>query len=206
MAMVTVVFGGETLGSHTIKHHPFSVGRDPACDVQIDNIGVSRKHCQFVFVDRHFNIQDLDSANGCIVHGQKVRMAPVKDGDEIKLGKYMLVFHQAPGGGAPPAKEGEGTSLVDVMKGVEEKPAAKGTGFADNMKTFQVDAKLIHEQAAQNAQGSGPQRAADVASSFGPPQKASGGSSKTIWIVVGIMALLVVGLIGVVLVLVLNKG
>ena len=201
MAMVTVIFGGETLGSHTIKHHPFVVGRDPTNDIPIDNIGVSRQHCQFVFVDRHFNIQDLESANGTILHGQKIRMSPIKDGDEISIGKYTLVFHMAPGEGQPPPKPGEGPSLADVMQGAEEKPATKG--FAEGMKTFQVDAKLIHDQAAQGA-GVGAQRAADVAKSFAPPQQASGG--KKLWIVVGLLGLLVLGLIGAVVVLALMKG
>ncbi len=205
MAMVTVIFGGETLGTHTIKHHPFVVGRDAANDIQIDNIGVSRKHCQFVYADKHFNIEDLESANGTQLHGQKIRMAPVRDGDEVKMGKYVLVFHQAPGEGPPPPKDGAGpgADLAAVMQGAPtEGPQAKA-GMGDQIRTLMVDGALF-QQAAPSA---GPQRASDVASKFELPGKAGGGGSgKTLWIAVAVMGAIVLALVGVVVVLVLRKG
>ncbi len=200
MAMVTVMFQGETVGSHTIKHHPFVVGRDATCDIQIDNIGVSREHCQFVHADRHFNIEDLKSANGTILHGQKIRMAPVRDGDEIKMGKYTLVFHQAPGEGAPPPKGGAEPDLAEAMKGAEQAAPTKAGGFSGE-RTLMVQGMAAP---VPGAPSSGPQRAADVAGKLAGGGK-GGGGGMGLWIVVGFMALVVLGLAAVVLILVLKK-
>jgi predicted component of type VI protein secretion system len=185
--MLTVMFGDQTVGTHTIKHVPFVVGRDPSNDVPIDNVGISRRHCQVVWEERnrHFHIQDLDSANGTFHRGHKVRMAPLADGDEVLLGKYKLVFHQAAGEGPPPEKGGGKGELAAMVEGAKPgRPSPPG----DVMKTFMVDSGALHKQAESSVQ-----RASDLAGSFAPKKEAKS-SNALLWVVVAAMGMIIAAL------------
>ena len=73
------------------------VGRDSRNDIQIDNIAVSREHARITREharinngpDDHF-VEDMGSANGTFVNGQKVSKKLLDTGDEITIGKYFL--------------------------------------------------------------------------------------------------------------------
>jgi predicted component of type VI protein secretion system len=196
MAMVTVSLGDQTLGSHTIAHYPFIVGRDPESDIHIDNIGVSRQHCKFLWADGAYHVQDLKSSNGTQINGEKVEKGALKDGDEIRLGKYKLMFHQADGEPPPPEKGQKG--MADMLKdAVEEKPAPLA---ADGMKTFQMSADLIRAQAGVAASTSG-QRAGDLAQSM---DKEKGGGNKGL--LFGLIGAGVVVVVLVVVIIVLLSG
>ena len=58
------------------------VGREPSCDIHIDNLGISRNHCAFVTKGEAFLVQDLNSSNGTYVNGQKITERFLNDGDE----------------------------------------------------------------------------------------------------------------------------
>jgi hypothetical protein len=197
MAMVTVMLGDQTLGSHSIAHCPFVVGRDPKGDVFIDNIGVSRQHCQFLWANGSYQVQDLGSSNGTQINGEKVAQGALKDGDEIRLGKYRLMFHQATGEPPPPSKEKKG-DLANLIEDVVE-PEAKPAAPADGMKTFQMSADLIRAQAGVAASATG-QRAGDLAQSMNKGGKGNKG------LVIALVAagVLVVTLIGIIVVLALR--
>jgi predicted component of type VI protein secretion system len=178
MAEVTVMFGGAQVSQHRIAHNPFVVGRDGSCDVSIDNVGVSRNHCQFTHDGKRWYVEDMGSANGTYHRGQKIRKAPIGDGDQVQIGKHTLVFKRgAPNELAPPPKGGVAAAAAAGGPG----PAA-ATGatekdiVSDGMMTFKMDARLIHQQMGAKA-STGPQRAAQVASAFGGPSaKKAGGS------------------------------
>ena len=58
--------------------------------------------------------------------------------------------------------------------------------------------------ALKGAQSSGPQRASEVARKLSPGKPAAG-SGKTLWIVVGLLGVVVIGLVAVVLTLILRQ-
>ncbi len=187
MATVSILFGGENVGTHRIVRHPFVIGRDSSCDVTIDNIGVSREHCRFVWDGKHFFIEDMDSSNGTFHHGHKIRKASLGDGDEIKIGKFTLVFNHTPGEAPPSPKAG----------GPGDAPAAEAPDKVrkpdDAMLTFQMDSSAL--QAHLSKPDAGPQRAADVANSFGsrgPPtaQMSNSGQGSFLGGAVKVMAVL----------------
>jgi DNA-binding winged helix-turn-helix (wHTH) protein len=73
------------------------IGRDPGCDIWIDDATVSRKHARIlVSVDR-IALEDLGSKNGTIVEDAAVD-APreLHDGDRIRFGKVEAVFRDSP--------------------------------------------------------------------------------------------------------------
>lgn len=89
---------------HRLNPPGLVVGRGAEADVRINDPGVSRRHIQLVVplvstsstnTDGSTNegtitIQDLDSTNGMLVNGQKVKTATATDGTWIKIGNTTL--------------------------------------------------------------------------------------------------------------------
>ncbi len=58
--------------------------------------GVSRMHAKIYAVDGHYVVEDLNSTNCTFLNRQKLAPrtpSPLKDGDEIRLGRVVLTFH-----------------------------------------------------------------------------------------------------------------
>jgi len=68
------------------------IGRDPDCDVVIDNAGVSSRHAVIEKKDGFFVIMDNGSTNGVFVNGKKVDQQNLKYWDEIQIYNYILKF------------------------------------------------------------------------------------------------------------------
>ena len=70
-----------------------TAGRRPESDIFLDDVTVSRKHAEFVRRDGGFVVRDVGSLNGTYVDRDRIEEAVLKDGDEVQIGKYRLVFH-----------------------------------------------------------------------------------------------------------------
>jgi len=60
--------------------------------------GVGRQHAQLVLQNGQVFLEDLDSVNGTALNRQRLaprQLSPVKDGDEIRLGKLVLLYSAA---------------------------------------------------------------------------------------------------------------
>ena len=81
------VLEGSSAGSAVPLQKELVVGRDATCNLQPDDLEVSRRHCTFSFDGKGVVLTDLGSANGTFLNGQEVHGAvPVKDGDQVKIG------------------------------------------------------------------------------------------------------------------------
>ena len=80
------------------------VGRDPSCDVVIDDKSVSRRHAALERRGAGFVVVDQGSANGSFVNGGQVSEAALYDGQELRLG--MVPFR------VQIESEAEGTILM----------------------------------------------------------------------------------------------
>jgi predicted component of type VI protein secretion system len=73
-----------------------TIGRDPGCDLVIDNGGISRLHAAIELVGSGFVLRDCDSENGVTLNGEPCREGCLADGDMIGLNKFLIRFsHQA---------------------------------------------------------------------------------------------------------------
>ena len=69
------------------------VGRGTACDWQLDDPSLSRKHCQFRWNGKVLTVEDLGSANGTRVGARSARQpTPVGVDDVVQLGTVMISF------------------------------------------------------------------------------------------------------------------
>jgi len=137
MAILTLVFGREVLGTHEIEGDKLIIGRAEDCDITIDNLAVSRHHTIIEKSEGAFRINDLDSNNGTFINGQRITQpTSLNFGDEIGIGKHILVFDshskkprsaQSPSSGAEAQPEmdaaGRGTMFVEPeqMEKIQEK-------------------------------------------------------------------------------------
>jgi len=74
-----------------------TIGRNPDCDIVLDDRQVSRLHARIIWRDDHYEIEDLGSKNGTHLNGRDVVGAlPLRDGDEIQIAlRYKLAFVDA---------------------------------------------------------------------------------------------------------------
>ena len=73
---------------------PIVFGRDPECDVAIDNSKVSRHHCELRLWNHEYVLKDLGSQNGSHVNEQQVDVAQLQPGDEIRIGSTKFFFEE----------------------------------------------------------------------------------------------------------------
>lgn len=72
------------------------LGRGFGATLQLEDLGVSRRHA--IVVQRRGRVRILDdrSANGTWVNGRRVFEAELRDGDVIVLGRAVLVYRELP--------------------------------------------------------------------------------------------------------------
>ncbi|WP_372734649.1 FHA domain-containing protein [Nocardioides sp.] len=67
-------------------------GRNPDCDIFLDDVTVSRQHAEFHRTGDSFSVTDSGSLNGTYVNRDRIDTVHLTDGDEVQVGKYRLVF------------------------------------------------------------------------------------------------------------------
>jgi general secretion pathway protein A len=114
---------GRTVAEKELKLGRMLVGRTPENDLQIDSKYVSRHHCQITVTLEGTVVEDLNSTNGLVYRGKRVRRHLLKDGDEIVIGQHSLTYvDQRPSAARPPADTGAGDP--NATGAHEELPAA----------------------------------------------------------------------------------
>ncbi len=73
-----------------------TAGRSPKSDIFLDDVTVSRRHCQFIANDGGYSVRDSGSLNGTYVNRERVEQAELHAGDEVQIGKYRLTYHPSP--------------------------------------------------------------------------------------------------------------
>ncbi len=67
------------------------LGRDPICEIRLEDDAISARHAKFSFHHGQWWIEDLHSTNGTSLNAMKLTTATVlTDGDEVKCGKAIL--------------------------------------------------------------------------------------------------------------------
>ncbi|MCU0722235.1 MAG: FHA domain-containing protein, partial [Planctomycetes bacterium] len=79
----------------------YHIGRAPDNDVILPVGMVSRKHARIEWRDTGFFILDLESHNGTFVNGNRIQDHHLANGDQVKIGPYLLEFYSAPAGASP---------------------------------------------------------------------------------------------------------
>ncbi len=85
------------------------IGRGHEANYVIPDATLSRAHAAVGCSEEGYFIQDLSSTNGTLVNGIQQSRSPLRDGDEIQLGKLYLRAHVFDGAAQPsrPAKKAD---------------------------------------------------------------------------------------------------
>jgi two-component system, NtrC family, response regulator HydG len=89
---------GQTFG---LSETDFSIGRDPANSLCIDDALISRQHARIRQEPTGFSIADLNSRNGTFVNSVPVTARTLESGDRILIGDSLLLFVSDKDAGTP---------------------------------------------------------------------------------------------------------
>lgn len=115
---MVLYLGDKELGRFSLAGGELSIGRTTGNSIVIENAGVSRRHAVIRVKGNQVFVEDLGSANGTFVRGEKVTSQELKDGDEITIVKHRLVYRipkegEAAAKPAPAPDAGQRTMFID---------------------------------------------------------------------------------------------
>jgi FHA domain/Zinc-ribbon containing domain len=71
------------------------IGRSLTADIRLDDPTVSRRHALVCRQSEGVRVLDDRSLNGVFLNGDRTEWGPLKDGDELIIGRYHLYFLEA---------------------------------------------------------------------------------------------------------------
>ena len=123
MTLVLQVFlfrDGQFLGTEMATGDRLEIGRDPTCDIVLQDDGASRKHALLFEAGGQVAVQDLGSANGTTLNGVRLT-APAYVGprDDVGIGRHTiklkLVTHASTSQPQPVITQDNVTISIDTV-------------------------------------------------------------------------------------------
>ena len=90
---ILVVRSGEEEGDYFVLSSAVTtIGRHAESTIVLDDITVSRRHSEIHKTDGRYLVKDAGSLNGTNVNQERVDVAELRQGDELQVGKFHLIF------------------------------------------------------------------------------------------------------------------
>ena len=89
-----IVRGPQTGIVIEVSEGTYSIGRDPQCDIFLNDMTVSRNHAQITSDEKGCILSDMNSYNGVWVNDQMIESCLLKTGDVIQIGAFCLVYRK----------------------------------------------------------------------------------------------------------------
>jgi len=90
-----VIDGNDTGRIFKLTSSAMSLGRGTAVSIRLNDKAISRKHCLVETTPNHVTVIDLQSSNGTLVNGEKIKKKRLENGDKIRIGNSTLKFEMA---------------------------------------------------------------------------------------------------------------
>lgn len=94
-ALLLVKRGPNAGSTFLLDAESTAIGRDPGCEVFLDDVTVSRKHAYVERRNGAWFVKDAGSLNGTYVNAAQADETALADHDEIQVGLFKLVFFSA---------------------------------------------------------------------------------------------------------------
>lgn len=94
--VLRMVRGPQVGLEYPLDSDSITIGRNPECDIFLNDMTVSREHAE---LDKHadvFVIRDLQSFNGVWVNNKTVSQHALRPGDYVQIGKYDFIYEELP--------------------------------------------------------------------------------------------------------------
>jgi pSer/pThr/pTyr-binding forkhead associated (FHA) protein len=92
MARVVLMFNKQVIKEYPLLKESITVGRKEGNTIVIDNLAVSSFHARIDTAGSDYILTDLQSTNGTFVNDKKVTSHKLIHGDNIIIGKHVLLF------------------------------------------------------------------------------------------------------------------
>ena len=159
---LTVVDGPEAGTSYELKDVCL-LGRALDCQVQIQDLAVSRRHARITLSSGQYIVEDLGSGNGTYVNGKQITRHTLAPGDTIRVSTLKLRFEEplrsilaakmdtvtmVGGAGSPPEVQPKILNTVDARRPFFDDPAALSSPaevqrMADRLRTVYAVSEAI---------------------------------------------------------------
>lgn len=91
-ATLLVIQGSDQGSRFAIEDDVAHIGRAANNEVRILDTEISRRHAELSCVNGEWSVADLNSSNGTFLNGKPVQRAALKNGDQIQVGRTILLF------------------------------------------------------------------------------------------------------------------
>jgi pSer/pThr/pTyr-binding forkhead associated (FHA) protein len=95
--LLIVIKGNSVEQTFSLGGPEVLIGRDPANDIFLDDVTVSRKHAVIKRAGGGLAVVDAGSLNGTYLNKQRVDEARLAHRDELQIGKFKMIFFDNPG-------------------------------------------------------------------------------------------------------------
>jgi pSer/pThr/pTyr-binding forkhead associated (FHA) protein len=92
LGMVVVRRGPNAGSTYVLEDPETTLGRHPDSDIFLDDVTVSRRHAVITRDDDGYAVSDVGSLNGTYVDHERVDRAPLRDMQELQVGRFVLTF------------------------------------------------------------------------------------------------------------------
>ena len=125
-----------TADGRTRRHEltgPVTLGRDPFCEIPLDDLGTSRHHARIRPEGDGYLVEDLGSKNGTVLNDVQCTSSRLKDGDEVMLGSVRVMYRDA----RPPEELSTAVVLSD------QAPAREQTRFSGHTRELDLPQRRL---------------------------------------------------------------
>lgn len=88
------VTGGKESRRISLESEPVVIGRSAKADLPLPDRSLSTCHCRLEPTDLGWKVVDLESKNGTFVNDVMVKQRLLEDGDEVRIGRTCLAYHE----------------------------------------------------------------------------------------------------------------
>jgi pSer/pThr/pTyr-binding forkhead associated (FHA) protein len=92
MAKLILTFNKQVIREYSFNKSSITVGRNEDNTIVIDNLAVSGFHARIDRAGSDYILTDLQSTNGTFVNDQKVTSHKLVHGDNVVIGKHVILF------------------------------------------------------------------------------------------------------------------
>jgi pSer/pThr/pTyr-binding forkhead associated (FHA) protein len=98
MGMLVVKRGPNAGSKFVLDTDVTRAGRHPDSEIFLDDVTVSRRHAEVLHGADGYVLRDVGSLNGTYLNRERIENeAPLRNGDELQIGKFKLVFFSGTG-------------------------------------------------------------------------------------------------------------
>ncbi len=106
MARLDLYRAGRWRKTLLLADHTYLVGRDPSCDLVLEDKHASRKHFRLVYrTYGEYALEDIDTPNGTVVNGAREYGRVLQSQCTLQVGKETILFDPHADADSPPATD-----------------------------------------------------------------------------------------------------